>query len=32
LARIGRFAVAGFADEQTAFGLHDEAGARQAGS
>jgi len=32
LAPIGRFAVAGFADEQTAFGLHDEAGARQAGS
>ena len=31
-APIGRFAVAGFADEQTAFGLHDEAGAMQAGS
>jgi adenylate cyclase len=31
-APIGRFAVAGFADEQTAFGLHDEAGAMQSGS
>jgi adenylate cyclase len=30
-APIGRFAVAGFADEQTAFGLHDEASAMQAG-
>jgi adenylate cyclase len=32
LAPIGRFAVAGFADEQTAFGLHDEAGAMQKGT
>jgi adenylate cyclase len=31
-APIGRFAVAGFAEQQTAFGLHDEAGATQAGS
>jgi hypothetical protein len=31
-APIGRFAVAGFADEQTAFGLHDEAGAMRLGS
>jgi adenylate cyclase len=31
LAPIGRFAVAGFAGEQTAFGLHDEAGALQTG-
>jgi len=31
-APIGRFAVAGFASEQTAFGLHDEAGAMQTGS
>jgi len=30
-APIGRFAVAGFADEQTAFGLHDEASAMQTG-
>ena len=31
-APIGRFAVAGFAEEQTAFGLHDEAGAMQTGA
>jgi adenylate cyclase len=31
-APIGRFAVAGFAEEQTAFGLHDETGATQTGS
>jgi adenylate cyclase len=31
LAPIGRFAVAGFAGEQTAFGLHDEADALQTG-
>jgi adenylate cyclase len=30
-APIGRFAVAGFAEQQTAFGLHDEAGATQTG-
>jgi adenylate cyclase len=28
-APIGRFDVAGFAEQQTAFGLHDEAGALQ---
>jgi len=32
LAPIGRFAVAGFAEQQTTFGLHDEAGAMQTGS
>jgi adenylate cyclase len=31
-APIGRFAVAGFAEQQTAFGLHDEAGAMQTGA
>jgi adenylate cyclase len=31
-APIGRFAVAGFAEQQTAFGLHDEAGAMQTGT
>jgi adenylate cyclase len=31
-APIGRFPVAGFADEQTAFGLPDEADAMQTGS
>jgi adenylate cyclase len=31
-APIGRFAVAGFAVEQTAFGLHDEAVALQTGA
>jgi adenylate cyclase len=31
-APIGRFAVAGFAEQQTAFGLHDETGAIQTGS
>jgi adenylate cyclase len=31
-APIGRFAVAGFAEQQTAFGLLDEAGAMQTGS
>ena len=28
-APIGRFAVAGFAEEQTAFGIHDETGAKR---
>jgi adenylate cyclase len=31
-APIGRFAVAGFADEQTALGLHDEGGVMQTDS
>jgi adenylate cyclase len=31
-APIGRFAVAGFAEPQPAFGLHDEAGAMQTGT
>jgi adenylate cyclase len=31
-APIGRFPVAGFVDEQTAFGLPDEADAMQTGS
>jgi adenylate cyclase len=31
-APIGSFAVAGFAEKQTAFGLHDEAGATRTGA